>query len=161
MCFISKSDFFRDCLRGSDVACELLHLPVPTHKPTTRAQFDFCQRFWPVHFREDSALEKKLNGDFFHLERRNKLATLLLEAASSGSCIIANERSLEVVATASGSQWSASDPLKHPFMRALDALCQKQRAARKRSASGDSYLCNGKCSIEEFHAHRLCRAARA
>ncbi|KAI6243976.1 CMP/dCMP-type deaminase domain-containing protein [Aphelenchoides fujianensis] len=129
----------KELLGDHESSVEIQTTAVPKLPPATRRQFAFCQEFWPVRFKEDGVLERKLKGTFFSPPQLERLRELMDFARTSDGCVVTT-RNFEVVGRAVESSMSAEEPLKHPFMRALDHVVHAHRKAAKRSASGEQYL---------------------
>ncbi|CAD5233359.1 unnamed protein product [Bursaphelenchus xylophilus] len=149
----------RDCIAQFPGEFVFLSLPIPSRSPTTRSQFESYKVYWPVHYREDLVLESKLDDTYFKAKIREDLVSLLDEASTSDGCVIADSSGLKVLARASEAEEKGLNPLRHPFMRALEKFCQVQRAKRKRSMSGDEYLCNNCYVIIENEPCAMCAMA--
>lgn len=115
---------------------------VPACTPLTKAQYTFCQDFWPVNFKEDGELEQRLSGTYFSDKTLQVLRKLMDEAGESDGCIITAD-DYQIVGRASQSKMPSNEPLKHPFMRSFDHLTQSHLVAAKRSADGDKYYGTG------------------
>lgn len=117
-------------------------IQVPASLPLTRVQYDFCQDFWPVHFREDDELERRLLGTYFPDTTLQLLRQLMDNAVESDGCVITTD-SYQIIGRASQSQMPSNEPLKHPFMRAFDHLVHNHAITVKRSISGEQYYGTG------------------
>ncbi|KAI6173717.1 CMP/dCMP-type deaminase domain-containing protein [Aphelenchoides besseyi] len=126
-------------IRSYNEYVEVQTIPVPKTAAITRRQYEFSQRYWGVKFTENRVLERKLNGTFFTSAQFELICQTISLARSEDGCVITNSEFKEL-GKASGSQMSALEPLKHPFMRALDNLVHERRKATKRSAQGEQYL---------------------
>lgn len=115
---------------------------ITSNAPLTRIQYQFCQNYWPVRFKENVLLERKLSGAHFDSTILPILQQMMDIASESDGCIITNDK-YKVLGRASESRMSKHEPLKHPFMRAFDHLTQSHAVAAKRSASGDQYYGTG------------------
>lgn len=137
---------FREILRSLNCKFELKSVRITSSAPSTRIQYDFCQQYWPVRFREDVELEQKLAGTYFSASTLQIFKQMMDNARDFDECIITND-SYQILGRASESRMNKDEPLKHPFMRAFDHLTQSHATAAKRSASGEQYYGTGLSSI--------------